>query len=509
MMSLEPDFFLEGLCLLAYAPTEESKTLLRSVVDIYNEAVTENAALEDPLVRLYVLVITEVLDSNLDLTNDVERTTLMMKFQQNPAVIKNPTILEQISALFHVDPEVAKRRAPFLQRKVRNWVVTTNAMTSVRRMYSLGHKCATTSDMTKQETYLNDIYEEMRKGQQIFETNSVQVADTIDMIDFSNKESLKRALLMNENNICNNAYRMGLQGFGRLFGETGGPMRGEFAAVGASSHNYKSGTLMDVTRWIAQYNKPHVALGKKAAIVFISLENEIYKNLKQWFMAMYVSIYHKQPEGLTLEQIVEYVYQEFNKNGFTLLVFRKDGDFFGYKEFVALHKELEEQGYEICASIIDYLTLMRLDDETERADKRIQKLGQRLKTYANHHNELVFTAIQLNGVADELNDSGQVYVVKKYGASTFSDCKSLLKEFDFFAFQYIEKNDKGVPYLTWAWKKHRYDTSMPAKDKFCAYRFTPLGLLDDIDAPECRAVYDIYSDATGEEEETSEELFCV
>ena len=506
MMALESDFFVEALCLLAYLPSKESKMLLGKVVEIYETSVKENAALEDETIRFYVGVIKEALEAEIDLNNNAELTSLMMKFQNNPAVIKTPGILTQIEQLFTIDKDVAARRGVRIQRKIRNWVMGTYCMAHIRKMYGKCQKCAATSDLTMQDTLLGEIRDEMREAEATFDETAVEVVDTSEMSDMSKKESIRRSLLKNEDTMHKNAYKIGQQGFARMFGVANGPVRGEFCAVGASSHNYKSGRLMDITRWIPQYNSPHVAVGKKAAIVFISLENEIYKNLKDWFMGLYTSIYKEiTPKDMTLDQIVEYVYQEFNKHGFTLLVFRKDGDFFGFKEFQSLMEELESQGYEICAAIIDYMTIMRLDDE-ERLDKQIQKLGQRFKTYANHHNVLIFTGLQLNGSADQLNDSGMTNIVKRYGASHLSDCKSILKELDFFALQYIETNHLGIRYLTTMWKKHRYNAPPPVKDRYCAYRFTPFGLVDDIDGEDA-SVSDIYAESDIEEGSSDGSLY--
>ena len=125
MMALESDFFVEALCLLAYLPSKESKMLLGKVVEIYETSVKENAALEDETIRFYVGVIKEALEAEIDLNNNAELTSLMMKFQNNPAVIKTPGILTQIEQLFTIDKDVAARRGVRIQRKIRNWVMGT------------------------------------------------------------------------------------------------------------------------------------------------------------------------------------------------------------------------------------------------------------------------------------------------------------------------------------------------------------------------------------------------
>ena len=70
-------------------------------------------------------------------------------------------------------------------------------------------------------------------------------------------------------------------------------------------------------------------------------------------------------------------------------------------------------------------------------------------------------------------------------------------------FQEIENNHRGIPYLTWAWNKHRYVNDTPSEWKYTAYRFGKLGILDDING-EDMSVSDIYADDRPEDDDAKQ-----
>lgn len=500
MMSTGPDFFLDLLCLTVYSTDDVTRKLVSQALDVYKEELGDNAALQDKVIKLYVSITEEIISSQINTENESELLAVIMKFEHNPIVADQAVLMEKIKSLIIIQSKVSPKRVEFLQRKVRNWILWHHSNSKIRLLFKKSQQCAIKVDPFEQDIILNELLENARDLIRVHEGISGIANDTIDMIDMSNIDSIKNAMMRCIDTNQNGTLKMGLQGFNRLFGKNGGPKRGEFCGVGALSHHYKSGLLMSIARWIAMYNKPKVAFGKKPLIVFISLENEIYKNLEQWFFDLYANMFQTRPDNLTIDEIVSFLYNEFNKHGYHLFVYRKDAEYFGFPEFNTLHSKLEEDGYEVVASIIDYAGLMKLDDGPDNQAKKLQNLGTRLKTFANHKNILTFTGFQLDAMAATLANSGQTYIVKRYGTNHLSDCKSLIKELDWFAFMHIEQNHNDIPYLTWAWKKHRYNDPPTTKDKFCAYRMGIYGIMDDLHGAD-RSVMDIYSDSEEEDKE--------
>ena len=499
MQTLDVDYLVDAICLLGYSPNnEDTKKIIRSIIENYKDIKNDKSGMgSDPVVQFFVSLLDELLTSGIDLTNKSELKTILTKLELTGHKLNSEREFKNACDLL-LDPGTpTPARILQLQHKLRNWIVTSMVNKHLRQMFGKSSRVSNTSDLMEQDVLLDEILENARDMVSAYEGTAIAMDATIEHIDFSDISSIRRAIITEEQNSAVGAFKVGLQGFGRLFGAGKGPARGEFCGIGASPHHYKSGILMDLLRWMVMYNDPrkYASLGKIPTIVFITLENEAYKNLQQWFYSMYCNLYQEEPVNMTFDQITEFVFNSFQKTGWNVQVYRKDGDLFGFEEFKALINDLKAKGCEVVATIIDYLTLMHIPETQDRPDKAIQKLGYKLKNMAHQDRMLIFTTIQLNGAADILNDSGTTYVVKRYGGSHFADCKSLLKEFDFFAFQFIEKPMNGCSYLTWMWKKHRYCNPPPAEDKFCAYRFTPLGILDDINRPD-QSVTDIYADTT-------------
>jgi hypothetical protein len=188
----------------------------------------------------------------------------------------------------------------------------------------------------------------------------------------------------------------------------------------------------------------------------------------------------------------------YGRNGFKLMVYRKMGDYFDYDAWVKLHTDLEESGHRIIGSMLDYITLMNAGDSNENGAKKLQQLGNRIGNYGNHHGFLTITGLQLNGDAEILAASGQTNIVKRYGAAHLADCKGFKKELDFLIYLHCEINHVGVKYLTMKLDKHKYVHDTPEEYKYCAYRFTEHGIMDDVNG-KCKAVYNIYADEDDDE----------
>jgi hypothetical protein len=113
--------------------------------------------------------------------------------------------------------------------------------------------------------------------------------------------------------------------------------------------------------------------------------------------------------------------------------------------------------------------------------------------YIKHKGSALFTAHQLNRGAAQLATSGQTNVVKKFNMSFLSDSMDVQRECDCIIYMFLEKNHLGVPYLTMKMDKHRHVDDTPEAHKACAYRFTPIGIMDDMFTSD-QSIKDIYLD---------------
>lgn len=486
------DFFFDTLCLAFYSTDPTDKLLMRQVLEIY-EANTDKYE-QDTTGIFYVHIIKDILTDKYDLSIEGDISTMLRKYSHNPAVVRDNTVLEQLKVIIKDRDKISDSKRDHLRRVVRNWILWANSDLLTRQMFSKLQKIPMVSETHEQDVLLNEVLEKARAITNVFNEGIALIDGTVDFIDMSSKESVMKAVKSRKYaKDTNNTFKMGLQGLNKLFYPNAGPTRGESIAFIASSHHFKSGMLMSFARWVATLNPIPVTNGKPA-IVFISLENEIYENLNQWFREAYSNAFHTEPDGLTDEEIVDYVTKLYSKCGYSLLVYRKLGDLFGINEYIALVEKLETEGYTIVASVIDYITLMKLPESQANPAKALQNLASTLFNYNKHKMITTATGLQLGTDADRLNDSGMAYVVKKYGTSHLADCRGLLRELDFAAFMYNEENtNTGFKYLTMAWKKHRYVPSIPKEYKYPAFPYTKAGIMDDIDR-EDSTVYDIYAD---------------
>jgi len=487
-----PDFFLNVLCLAVYSSDETTERILNVVVDIFEKESEKNSEFQDDLSKFYISLVKDIVRDSLDLSKKGDVAALIVKLKQHPLVKEDPTIIDDIKEIINNKDDATKRRITNLQKNIRNWALLHKNNDSIKKMFVKKQKASQTTNGVQQELLLKEVLEHAKEIVASHEEGTL-TAENIDFIDMSDKKSLARSLQSYKNKRVSKTWKSGLQGLNRLFGPSHeGAVPGEFIGFAALSYHYKSGMLMNWARWLTMLNTPG-AIGKEKApaIVFFSLENEVFENQMEWFKTAYANMEGETGENLSDQEIIDYVFEQYAKNGFHLLVFRKMGDDFGYEELVREIESLEQQGYLVLGLIIDYLTLMKFPDGESNDAKKLQKLCNLVGNYANHKGMTTLTGFQLGTEAQQLADSGTINVVKQYGAAHLADCKGIMRELDVLFFMHIEKNANSIPFVTLKIAKHKY-CKLPT-ETYTAYRLhETLGLLDDIHT-ESKEVLDIYA----------------
>lgn len=503
------DVFLEAMCLAIYAESSDAKQLLEMLLKIYEKYKKDLMYLNNEIVKLYIDVIKEIIDNDMDLSLESEQIKLLMKFEHSAITAKRPDLLRNLKTILNDRKNISRQRIEKLYRNVKNWILWFEASKITREMMKKNSKLELITDPLQEDLLLNEILESSKALTRLFETANTTLEDTIDFIDMTDKSSIKKAIESRKyTRTKENVFITGLKGLNRMFYPNNGIVRGESIVFMALSHHYKSGMLMNFARWIATYNEPPKVSGTPT-IVFISLENEIYENLNQWFKDLYINLSKAEPdENMSDDDIIDYVLTNFSKNGYKLLVYRKIGDLFGYEEYIKMIEQLESEGHSIVATIIDYITLMRLPvGNIDNTPKKLQKLAHNLIQFNKHKLITTVSAIQLNYIAEEIA-SNETYVVKKFNNNCIADCKGLIREFDIATFMHIEENQYGERFLTLAKKKHRYTSGhMPENYRYPAFKFEVMGIKDDIELEKDLCVYDIHaekapSDTTEDESES-------
>lgn len=507
IMDSGPDFFLEVFCLAIYGSDAESEAVVDNVLLTYNDEVDKGSTLDGELTKFYIKLIGDIKSGDTDLDNAAEVETLLLKFEQHESIKDNPKILSRIEKIIANRINITDSRVDRLKVKIKRWLLWVNGNRKLKRLFHTSQKVTSTSDTMVQDLLFGELISYAKDLTKTYEDMPASSSVAIDYIDMSCPNSVKRGLESYKRKRVVKGFKLGLQGVGKMFGGSNGPVPGEYGAIAALSHHYKSGLLMDFARWLTVLNTPRVLGNKPAAIVFISLENEIYENLMMMFKAAYSNHHGHLPDDLSDDAVTTEVNKIFASKGYKLMLYRKDGDEFGYDEWKALHEEISEK-YTINASILDYVGLMALDENSrDNTAKQRQQMVGKLKNYCNRSSIFGLTGLQLEGEAERLAASGVTNVVKKFTGLHLADSKGVRRELDFLIFGHIETNHLDVPYFTMYMNKHKYVHDTPSADKYCAYPFVKdIGLQDDIGKP-FAGTKDIYSDGGAMNDQSTDTLF--
>jgi hypothetical protein len=497
-MDNEQDIFLEALCLGIYGG-EETRAITKAVIAIYDEQMPTSPHLQDRLIKLYVKMLRDINCGVFDVNSPADVSKYLLKFEHHPLIEEKPDLHDSLRKIFEHRGEVTHRKVAKLIKDVKNWVVLTRISASNRKMYGLSQQFSSSTDEMKQEVIINEILQCARDLNNKCNAGleSVQTGEIVDAIDFSDKQSLTRGLAAFQYKRGEKVWKSGLQGVNRMFGDAKGIAPGEFVGFAALSYHYKSGILMDYARWIAMHNKPGNTGGKIPVIVFFSFENEVTENLAAWYKAAYANAFGKEADmTIPIDQMIDYVVSAYGVNGFKLIAYREMGEVFGFEQYVKRIEQLEESGFKVLASIIDYLGLMNYGkDGTMNDAKRLQMLFNRVGNYGKHKGMTTITGLQLDGAAERLASEGVTNVVKKFSATHIADCKGIKRELDVLVFMHKEVNHLGVPYLTMKLDKHKYIHGTSQSQTYTAYRFTATGIMDDIGGKDM-SVENIYDETS-------------
>lgn len=493
------DIYLNALCLAAYAPGNSTIKISAAVVKMFDDLSQEERTMMSPMNLLYVKILRDISTGDLDLSNRAEASSVLLRYQEDRAFDNNRVTFKELQNLLLPDQLPAPQKIRTLYNRVKNNIAFFKSNSRIRKMLLTSQKVGSEDDIEKQTALFKDILAAAESLKSEIEDNSLDDDDSItqvDEIDMSDTDSIRKALLAQHKKRNGTTIKFGLQGLNRMMGPAKSVSYGESLVFAARSHHYKSGILSDVTRWICTYNKPPDTGGKIPVVLFISLENEIAENLIDLYKKLFINTYHKSPAGLKDDEIIEFVNRKLSANGFRLMMFRRMGESFSFREYVELVEKIEKNNCKVVATILDYVTLChRCREDAQYNDpKQLQLMFARFKDFCAHRDMLFCTGLQLETEASKLAASGQTNIVKKYNESHLSDCKSLKKECDILVFMEIEHNHRGIPWLTMKIDKHRYVHDTPPDDKYCAYQYLgDLGIMDDIEGKDMSS-RDIYSE---------------
>ena len=489
------DVYLDTLCLLIYTSDEVSRALAEDVLKIFEEDVKENPIVDNPETRFWLGIIQDIIETKIDTSKNFEVSAMMAKYRENPIAKANPDLVDTLEEVFAGRASVGNMRIDAMKNNINNYLIFYHTEKALKKATKILSRFPNVVNPERQKEILDTVYEYAKEAVRAHEESVAVDVDQIDFVDFTDRNSIKKVMQMNKTRKESSILKFGLQALNRMLDDKLlGVKPGEFGCIISPSHHGKTYTLMNMARWVAMYNVHVVKTGFRPAIVFISLENELDENVNAWFRDAYINIFHKKPEGLSEDEMIDSVIAEYGKNGFGLLVFRRLANQFGFDEYQALIKKIQSSGYHVSASFIDYISLMKVT-ETVGATRalQLQQLVRDMKTFANHEQIFTMTAMQIEREGAKQLGGGNTYIVKKFSPANLADCSYAYHEFDICIFQALEEVQDQGRYLTMKISKHRYTVINP-NYSFCAWRFGSLGILDDINGRDT-GIQDIYDDA--------------
>lgn len=279
--------------------------------------------------------------------------------------------------------------------------------------------------------------------------------------------------------------RTGWQAMNRFLGPNEVMKRGEFVLMSALQHNFKTGTMLSLYTHFALFNKPFLRDPTKIPLLyFVTLENEVPDNV------LWLYRYMKENEtGVAVidsevnpQEAAAYVIGKLSENGFKVIMDRFDPTEFNAAGFLARLDQLQAEGYEIIALLVDYLNMVsKTGIDFKVAGDDIRYLFRRIRNYTSPRGILTLTPHQMSSDAVSLLRENIEDFVKTVANKNYYDgCKRLGQEPDLEFFQHIVKTG-GKSYLTLQRGKHR-NVVCAEKNMYFVLPFQEIGTIPwDID----------------------------
>lgn len=277
--------------------------------------------------------------------------------------------------------------------------------------------------------------------------------------------------------------KFGWQGLNRMFGPSYGGRRGEFVVVGALQHNFKSGTVLEMFKSAAIYNKPFLRdPTKKPLLMHISFENSIELNITNIYRSLYENETQTycDPKTIDINEATRFVIDRLQANGFHINMAHIDPSEFTYRDLFDRIERFEAEGYEVVGLFIDYLAMMSKKGCAQGpAGVEIRDLFRRVRNFICKRGTFTVTPHQLSTEAKQLTRIGVENFVQEIANKGYYDgCRTIDQEVDMEIYQHIVKIN-GVSYLTFQRGKHRKPTITPERDLYFCYQFHDVGTIPD------------------------------
>lgn len=506
-MLINIDTFNDMLLLIINKNSAQNKRLVFDIIEYYKlqPIISKDT---NKLFELYLNLISDIIYSDLEKgKNSNDLVVLFNKYKTNNELEKNKLILDNINYFLTNKDPVSDDLLDMTEKKLRNLLTWHRCNKNIRRMFGYVNNISLDLDEDKTKDYFQKVIGMSRD----VETSIRNIQNNnnlyVERIITNERETIKKAFLQYKERTFTGRIVTGLQGLNNMCGGYNSFKLGESVMFCALTHNYKSMMLLSVARWIKEYNTFDMKNGKKPLVLFISLENEAHENLLLWYKQIYSTLTNDfDLDSQSESEIIDKIYNYFNESNITFVIDRYLPSEFGYDDLVNMVNDFEDKGYYIVCTIIDYLSQMKKEDDSRVGNYLlIKRLFNSTCNFMKSKGILFCTGHQLNRAASEIVSSGVNYPVKRFTENHLADAMDVGKEIDFMIFMHIEKNHMSESHLTLKWGKHRYIHDTVEINKFCCYKFSKVGIVDDYEK-EATFTRNIYTNGNSSDNSNSDKL---
>ena len=217
MAQLTTENFIDSLFLLLRKNDDQVRKIVVEVLAIYEKEARKNSGLDSETTTMYAYLLKEVLNSGIKITDRAGVDAFILKLRNNKILSKDPDSYSSLKRLFLDDKPLDEETYRYYCQKLKNVITFYKDLNSIKQVFHKLTLSQAITEIPKQEKLLNEITE---LCSQVVANNRDALATEEDEhtarnADFTDKDSLLRAMTVyRETNIANK-FKMGLQGLNR------------------------------------------------------------------------------------------------------------------------------------------------------------------------------------------------------------------------------------------------------------------------------------------------------
>ena len=217
MVKYSVETLSDTLFLLLRRNDQTTRDVATKILDIHVKALNNNQLLNQDAFDFYTMLIREVLDSNISLSDKASMEALIVRIKNNKAVQNDPEILRSIQSM--MTAEVNEDSIEFSYQKLCRWLMLEHNDKAVRQMFGIMSKPTDNSVSAQENTLakLNEAYENiLQYNNDYFNKLKGKAEEHLAReMDSNDEESLIKAMEVLTTNTKKNRFVTGLQGLNK------------------------------------------------------------------------------------------------------------------------------------------------------------------------------------------------------------------------------------------------------------------------------------------------------